>query len=251
MEAIYDYFHYSEEKIEEKIVKKDKKYYLLSKKTFSQLSEDHLAEFFEMGKYYTYWGWIDLDGNLVFPTKEQKDSKENEYSHSNILPNIYEYQALQSGWLKFFIEKKTPKKLEIYGYLPNDKDRIVKGVENIINSIVRGIKKDVFGENINLPDEISWFLRTLKGNKKDRREIVKRDDTLRRLRNSLKEPSIIKKLYRNIVDEEKIEEKIVKKDKKYFIFSKDGKKKLGGPYTSKKKATKRLSQIEFFKHLNK
>ncbi len=153
--------------------------------------------------------------------------------------------------MKFFIEKKTPKKLEIYGYLPNDKDRIVKGVENIINSIVRGIKKDVFGENINLPDEISWFLRTLKGNKKDRREIVKRDDTLRRLRNSLKEPSIIKKLYRNIVDEEKIEEKIVKKDKKYFIFSKDGKKKLGGPYTSKKKATKRLSQIEFFKHLNK
>lgn len=51
--------------------------------------------------------------------------------------------------------------------------------------------------------------------------------------------------------EEKIEEKIIKKNKKYFIFSKDGKKKLGGPYTSKKKATKRLSQIEFFKHLNK
>jgi len=163
-------------------------------------------ESFEMGKYYEYWGWIDLEGNLVFPTKKQKDSKEDEYSHANILPGkLYEYQALNAGWLKFFIESKTPKKLDIYGYLPNSEDRIVMGVENIINSIVRGTKKDVFGENIRLPEEITWDLRSkTKDNKQNRRETVKIDNSLRRLRNSLKEPSAIKKLFRNLMlDEEK------------------------------------------------
>ena len=163
-------------------------------------------ESFEMGKYYEYWGWIDLEGNLVFPTKKQKDSKEDEYSHANILPGkLYEYQAINAGWLKFFIESKTPKKLDIYGYLPNSEDRIVKGVENIINSIVRGTKKDVFGENIRLPEEITWDLRSkTKVSKENRSETVKIDNSLRRLRNSLKEPSAIKKLFRNLMlDEEK------------------------------------------------
>lgn len=40
--------------------------------------------------------------------------------------------------------------------------------------------------------------------------------------------------------------KIVKKGNQWFIFSKDGKKKLGGPFSSKDAANKRLREIEHF-----
>jgi hypothetical protein len=42
--------------------------------------------------------------------------------------------------------------------------------------------------------------------------------------------------------------KIVKRDNKWFLYSKDGKKRLGGPYDSRGQALKRLRQVEFFKH---
>lgn len=44
-----------------------------------------------------------------------------------------------------------------------------------------------------------------------------------------------------------IESVIRKKDGKYYVYSKDGKKKLGGPYNSRAKAVKRLRQVEIFK----
>lgn len=34
---------------------------------------------------------------------------------------------------------------------------------------------------------------------------------------------------------------------KYYVYSKDGKKRLGGPYATQKQANKRIGQIEFFK----
>lgn len=46
----------------------------------------------------------------------------------------------------------------------------------------------------------------------------------------------------------KAEEVIKKVDGKYFVFSEDGKKKLGGPYDTRKDAVKRLKQIENFKN---
>lgn len=46
-----------------------------------------------------------------------------------------------------------------------------------------------------------------------------------------------------------IYEHIVNKNGKWLIYSKDYKKKLGS-FDSKEKATKRLKQIEYFKHLN-
>lgn len=51
--------------------------------------------------------------------------------------------------------------------------------------------------------------------------------------------------------EEKIEEKIVKKDKKYYLLSKKTGKNLGGPYDTKEKAGQRERQVQFFNHLNK
>lgn len=42
--------------------------------------------------------------------------------------------------------------------------------------------------------------------------------------------------------------KIIKRDNKWYLYSKDGKKKLGGPYDSREQALKRLRQVEFFKH---
>jgi hypothetical protein len=40
---------------------------------------------------------------------------------------------------------------------------------------------------------------------------------------------------------------VVNKEGKFWVESKKG-KNLGGPYKSKRKAQKRLQQVEFFKH---
>lgn len=40
---------------------------------------------------------------------------------------------------------------------------------------------------------------------------------------------------------------IISKNGKWFVYSKDGSKKLGGPYNSKKEAVVRLRQVEYFK----
>lgn len=42
--------------------------------------------------------------------------------------------------------------------------------------------------------------------------------------------------------------KIVERKGKFYIYNKDGTKKLAGPYDSKKEALKRLREIEYFKH---
>lgn len=40
---------------------------------------------------------------------------------------------------------------------------------------------------------------------------------------------------------------IVKKKDGYYVVSESG-KNLGGPYTTRKQAEKRLQQVEYFKH---
>lgn len=40
--------------------------------------------------------------------------------------------------------------------------------------------------------------------------------------------------------------KIIEKAGRFYIYSKDGSKKLGGPYKSHEFALKRLKQIEYF-----
>lgn len=42
---------------------------------------------------------------------------------------------------------------------------------------------------------------------------------------------------------------IIKRKGKYYLFSKDGGKKLGGPYNSRDEALKREKQVNYFKHL--
>lgn len=44
---------------------------------------------------------------------------------------------------------------------------------------------------------------------------------------------------------------IKKQDGKYYLYSKDGSKKLGGPYDSEKAAKDRERQVNYFKHLKK
>jgi len=41
---------------------------------------------------------------------------------------------------------------------------------------------------------------------------------------------------------------IVKSGSKYYVYSEDKSKRLGGPYDSMEEAKKRLAQIEYFKH---
>lgn len=44
---------------------------------------------------------------------------------------------------------------------------------------------------------------------------------------------------------------IKKTPKGYILYSSDGKKKLGGPYKSRKKAEERERQVNYFKHRKK
>ena len=44
---------------------------------------------------------------------------------------------------------------------------------------------------------------------------------------------------------------IVQKDNKWYLYSKDGKKKLGGPYKTKKEAEDREKQVIYFKNKDK
>ena len=44
------------------------------------------------------------------------------------------------------------------------------------------------------------------------------------------------------------ERRLVKKKGKFYVYSEDGTKKLGGPYASEGEAKKRLEQVEYFKH---
>lgn len=49
-------------------------------------------------------------------------------------------------------------------------------------------------------------------------------------------------------DAPSVARRIVKKNGKFFVYSEDGSKKLGGPYSTRQEATKRLQQVEYFKH---
>lgn len=44
---------------------------------------------------------------------------------------------------------------------------------------------------------------------------------------------------------------IVKKNDKFYVMTKDGKKELGGPYETREEAVKRLQVVEYFKHQEK
>ena len=45
-------------------------------------------------------------------------------------------------------------------------------------------------------------------------------------------------------------ERIIHRKSGWYLYSKDGKKKLGGPYKTKKEAFKRARQVQYFKHMN-
>ncbi|MCX8008094.1 MAG: hypothetical protein N3A54_00145 [Patescibacteria group bacterium] len=47
-----------------------------------------------------------------------------------------------------------------------------------------------------------------------------------------------------------LSERIIKRNGKYYLYSKDGSRKLGGPYRSRKQALKRERQVQYFKHLH-
>lgn len=41
---------------------------------------------------------------------------------------------------------------------------------------------------------------------------------------------------------------IKRKGGKYYLYSKDGRKRLGGPYTTRAAAEKREREVQYFKH---
>lgn len=59
--------------------------------------------------------------------------------------------------------------------------------------------------------------------------------------------SVVRKISYEPITNAAIANKILKRDGKWYVYSEDGKKKLGGPYTTEGEAKKRLGQIERFK----
>lgn len=56
----------------------------------------------------------------------------------------------------------------------------------------------------------------------------------------------------SIIKSEEVIEKILREEGgKWYVYSEDGSKKLGGPYDTQGEAEKRLEQVEYFKHVNK
>ena len=49
-------------------------------------------------------------------------------------------------------------------------------------------------------------------------------------------------------DEEPVERHVVEEGGKWYVLSEDKSKRLGGPYSSKEEADKRLQEVEYFKH---
>lgn len=66
---------------------------------------------------------------------------------------------------------------------------------------------------------------------------------------SLVNKGAIREVFSIIKSEDAVDiQKILKEENgKWFVYSRDGSKKLGGPYDTKDEATKRLQQIEYFK----
>lgn len=254
------------------------------------IKEAHIFDYFDWG-WITPTGEIikptSSDSTHTAILRRLAEEQENKY---NISPKESEFSATNKGWIRWLVNvesgnfvlsfntRQLIKKITIFKSIERimnqhkdsqgfmfewfPSEYTVKRVEeNKFGAFKQSINK-VFGLKENLEEQdMDYEIEMASGQLKKIIDLA--TNTLNYIQNKSELDSWIQDKIsvsahnmEAIFDyfhysEEKIEEKIIKKNKKYFIFSKDGKKKLGGPYTSKKKATKRLSQIEFFKHLNK
>lgn len=117
-------------------------------------------EAFDMENYYDFWGWIDKDGDLILPTREQRTDGNEVIGHLSLLPfenqNTYRKASLK-GWIRFYIERKS-KVLSMELSTAASKAAIRKGVDAIENFLMtrQDELKDRFGRKDIIFTEIAY-----------------------------------------------------------------------------------------------
>ena len=236
MEAIYDYFHYSEE---------------------VQLTEKHFYD-------YPYYGWITPSGKIImdsYKTTERKFhkslfahgyetglitdeeinsvlerlegmrgkgskitqmSKEEKIEVFNSKADASVTTAERDGFVRFLVEEDE--NVTYFGTGPKPTPKIMKAIGEVMYKIVTDKKI-----GINSKFNIVWF-NGESGEMKYSEFYVDSDFSALKL----------KKL--------PLSETVVKKNNMYWLYSKSGEKLLGGPYKSKKEVLNRERQVQYFKH---
>jgi hypothetical protein len=97
-----------------------------------------LKEEFEMIGWYSIWGWIKPDGNLLLPSDDMRRSP-IEYNHGSLYNNYSKTKesytsAFDKGFVRFQLED-ADNSLHIQCTTMTDIDTIKKGVSNIKNYI--------------------------------------------------------------------------------------------------------------------
>ncbi|MCX8008505.1 MAG: hypothetical protein N3A54_02240 [Patescibacteria group bacterium] len=210
-------------------------------KNLQETNQDILA----VSDFYFYFGWITPNGEFLTPYPEKVKTS----SHFDIIRNRFrdEEEAFNNGYVKVIGESYYKGDIHFeakWRYAKNDIDSFVesfvRGLKNIEEMIVSGKMCELFGcDFIPLPKSLVIFFGVFTISVK---KYISPSQAGRVLKNAL-----LEKLQE---EQDTLNETIVKRDGKYYLYSKDGSRKLGGPYRSRKQALKRERQVQYFKHLN-
>ena len=256
----------------------------LAKKARKYLAEAHMYDYLD-------WGWIAPTGEIIAPIESDKTHTSilrrlAEKNKFDLNPLETEYSVTKKGWIRWLVDYDQ---LMLNTKILLDKITIYKSIERLINKHrnlegflfeyekpqgkLRTISGEKWGLFLNDIKKVYGLEESIKEQKMDyeiemasgqlKKIVDLATDALNYIQNQSQldawmqdKISVSVHNMEAIYDyfhysEEKIEEKIVKKDKKYYLLSKKTGKNLGGPYDTKEKAGQRERQVQFFKNLNK
>ncbi len=170
--------------------------------------EEVIHESFEMGEYYSFWGWIKSGGDLLLPTSKMRTDPEKKYNHKSLLtkmkssPSLIPYtDALDKGMIRFSVDNKGVLEFELSNKC--NVDTITKGYRNIENYLYEKENKDeiklIFDRYEIFINEFAWELYTEKnmfgtyGNKN-----MFKGSSLRELINKIREYELETKIKEDI-----------------------------------------------------
>lgn len=198
-----------------------------------------LQEAYDMEEQYYYaHGWVDPDGKIILPKivngyYQYHSQMIRDYGFGGEDEDDWyadEMDALGAGWIKWSFARGNPPNM--YIIVGNTtKDKLIAAIRKVIDALTSGKLNKYFDDSIPYPQN---FLVEFFGKKYDSISKPTLDSILNIIRNT-----------------ELLSEMIVKTDKGWILYSKDGSRKLGGPYKTKKEAKKRERQVQFFKNRGK
>ncbi|MCX8009083.1 MAG: hypothetical protein N3A54_05300 [Patescibacteria group bacterium] len=209
--------------------------------SFNTLRQTSISSLLEsvIADYYHYFGWITPSGDFLAP-KNINDS------HYDIIRTLFKTpgDAFKSGYIKVICETYYNGSI----HFDSDWEYASKNISQFVASVVTGLKKIeemitsgemgvIFNADfIPLPQSLVFIF-----------------DSYTIIVKKYKSPAQAGKVLESALKERKVflNERVIQKGGKYYLYSKDGSRKLGGPYRTKEQANKRERQVQFFKHLSK